>query len=171
MSLNPSIIIQKITLDLQVPGSCLAFCFLSLLFLFSFNHTLVDSTRIRVNKNKLHVESPRCVVNCTVPVRVDSTIMRVKLTCKVFFYFDTQWSTPTESTRKFTCFTKAHCKRNIGFSPKHDLRGLRCKVTLCVEKKGSAIFFTLLLKEYLVVFWLKNSSQLILRPATVGRYY
>jgi hypothetical protein len=62
-------------------------------------------------------------------------MMRVKSTRKVFFILT--WITPTESTRKFT---KAHCKRNIGFSPKHDLRGLRGKGDVMRKKtKLSAI--------------------------------
>jgi hypothetical protein len=52
----------------------LSFLFFLLLFLFIFNHTHVD----------LRVELARCVANYTVLVRVDPTIMRVKLTRKVF---------------------------------------------------------------------------------------
>jgi hypothetical protein len=37
---------------------------------------------------------------------LDSTMMRVKSTRKVFFYFHTHWDKPTESTRKFLlCIT------------------------------------------------------------------
>jgi hypothetical protein len=67
----------------------LSFLFFSLLFLFSFNHTIIDWTRMREIKNKLCVLNPHAAghFNCTV-LRVHWTLMRVKSTRKVFFYFN-----------------------------------------------------------------------------------
>jgi hypothetical protein len=97
---------------LQVPGSCLAFCFFfRCYFYFHF------------------------VVNCTIPVRVDSTIMRVESTRKVFFYFHTCTHLPNQHENSPVSL-KLIVRETLAF---HQNTALK----VCKGKKGQQFFYPL----------------------------
>jgi hypothetical protein len=97
---------------------------------FSFIHTFVDWTRMRVNKNKLYVLNQHAAwlfVTYCVSIQQKCVLNQHEK----FSYFNTHWDTPTESTRKFLLCITNNLWIKISLITEYNSNSVHCICSVC----------------------------------------